>query len=105
MTLTTAPAPMTTRQGAPLPLFALPRVELLSVNENDIPLELDIRFAVMYSPEEFAQTFAHLAAGDLDVAPLLTGIVGMDEVADAFDRLGSSPSDAKILLDPQRGRL
>ena len=29
MTLTTAPAPMTTRTGAPLPLFALPQVELL----------------------------------------------------------------------------
>jgi hypothetical protein len=29
MRLTIAPTPMTTRQGAPLPLFALPRVELL----------------------------------------------------------------------------
>jgi 2,4'-dihydroxyacetophenone dioxygenase len=37
MTLTTATAPMTTRQGAPLPLFALPQVELLSVDDNDIP--------------------------------------------------------------------
>jgi threonine dehydrogenase-like Zn-dependent dehydrogenase len=66
--------------------------------------ELDIRFAVMYSPEEFAQTFAHLAAGDFDAAPLLTGTVGLDEVADAFERLGNSPSEAKILLDPKRGR-
>jgi len=24
--------------------------------------ELDIRFAIMYSPQEFAQTFSHLAA-------------------------------------------
>jgi threonine dehydrogenase-like Zn-dependent dehydrogenase len=64
--------------------------------------ELDIRFAVMYSPEEFAQTFAHLVAGDFDVAPLLTGTVGLDEVADAFERLGNSPSDAKILLDPKK---
>jgi 2-desacetyl-2-hydroxyethyl bacteriochlorophyllide A dehydrogenase len=66
--------------------------------------ELDIRFAVMYSPEEFAQTFAHLAAGNFEVAPLLTGAVGLDGVADAFERLGNSPSDAKILLDPKRGR-
>ena len=65
--------------------------------------ELDIRFAVMYSPEEFAQTFAHLAAGEFDVAPLLTGVVGLDGVADAFERLGNSPADAKILLDPKRG--
>jgi 2-desacetyl-2-hydroxyethyl bacteriochlorophyllide A dehydrogenase len=64
--------------------------------------EIEIRFAVMYSPEEFAQTFAHLAAGDFDVAPLLTGVVALDEVADAFERLGNSPSEAKILLDPKR---
>ena len=64
--------------------------------------ELDIRFAVMYTPQEFAETFAHLAAGDFDVAPLLSGTVGMDQMADAFDRLANSPSDAKILLDPTR---
>jgi threonine dehydrogenase-like Zn-dependent dehydrogenase len=64
--------------------------------------EIDIRFAMMYTPQEFAETFAHLAAGDFDIAPLLTGTVGMDEVADAFDRLANSPSDAKILLDPTR---
>ncbi|MDH6245854.1 zinc-binding dehydrogenase [Mycobacterium sp. OTB74] len=64
--------------------------------------EIDVRFAMMYSAAEFAETFARLAAGDFDVAPLLTGTVGMDEVADAFDRLANSPSDAKILLDPTR---
>ncbi|WP_067838907.1 zinc-binding dehydrogenase [Nocardia lijiangensis] len=62
--------------------------------------ELDIRFVLMYTPEEFAATFAHLAAGELEVAPLLTGTVGMDAVADAFERLRTSPADAKILIDP-----
>ncbi len=64
--------------------------------------ELDIRFSLFYSPDEFAATFAHLAAGDFDVAPLLTGTVGLDGVADAFERLSSNPRDAKILLDPSR---
>jgi threonine dehydrogenase-like Zn-dependent dehydrogenase len=64
--------------------------------------ELDIRFSLFYTLDEFAQTFAHLAAGDFDVAPLLTGTVGLDDVADAFERLRSNPSDAKILLDPAR---
>jgi threonine dehydrogenase-like Zn-dependent dehydrogenase len=64
--------------------------------------ELDLRFSLFYSPEQFAQTFAHLAAGDFDVAPLLTGHVGLDGVADAFQRLRSNPQDAKILLDPTR---
>ena len=62
--------------------------------------ELDIRFAMMYTPQEFAETFAHLAAGDFDVAPLLSGTVGMDQVADVFDRLANSPSDAKIRARP-----
>jgi threonine dehydrogenase-like Zn-dependent dehydrogenase len=64
--------------------------------------ELDIRFSLCYTPEEFAQTFAHLAAGELDAAAMLTGSVGLHGVAEAFERLGNSPSDAKILLDPSR---
>ena len=64
--------------------------------------ELDIRFSLFYSPEEFAATFAHLAAGDFDVAPLLTGTVGLDGVADAFERLKGNPHDAKILIDPSQ---
>ncbi|MEU4314243.1 zinc-binding dehydrogenase [Nocardia sp. NPDC024068] len=62
--------------------------------------ELDIRFSLYYSPEDFAATFAHLSAGDLDARALLTGTVGLDGVADAFDRLRTDPHDAKILLDP-----
>ncbi|BBX59395.1 Sorbitol dehydrogenase [Mycobacterium shottsii] len=67
-----------------------------------IAKELDIRFSLYYTLDEFAQTFAHLAAGDFDVAPLLTGTVALEGVADAFDRLRNNPHDAKILLDPTR---
>ena len=62
--------------------------------------EIDMRFAIMYSPEDFAQTFVHLVAGDFDVTPLLTGSVDLGGVADAFERLGNSPSEAKILIHP-----
>ena len=41
-------------------------------------------------------------AGDLEVAPLLTGTVALDGVSDAFERLRNNPQDAKILLDPTR---
>jgi threonine dehydrogenase-like Zn-dependent dehydrogenase len=64
--------------------------------------ELDIRFSLYYTPEQFAATFTHLAAGDFDVAALLTRTVGLDGVADVFARLHTSPHDAKILLDPSR---
>lgn len=62
--------------------------------------ELDIRFCLYYTPEEFAETAELLASGQLTAAPLLTGTVGFDGVADAFERLGNSPTDAKILIDP-----
>jgi 2,4'-dihydroxyacetophenone dioxygenase len=41
MTMTITPVPATTRSGAPLPLVALPQGELLTVNENYIPLITD----------------------------------------------------------------
>ncbi|MCB0866907.1 MAG: hypothetical protein KDB58_14455, partial [Solirubrobacterales bacterium] len=62
--------------------------------------ELDIRFCLYYTPEEFAETLALLDSGDLDVTALITGTVGFEGVADAFERLGTSPTDAKILIDP-----
>jgi threonine dehydrogenase-like Zn-dependent dehydrogenase len=64
--------------------------------------ELDIRFSLYYTPKQFAETVTHLAAGDLDVAALLTGTVALDGVPEAFARLGTSAQDAKILLDPSR---
>jgi threonine dehydrogenase-like Zn-dependent dehydrogenase len=64
--------------------------------------ELDIRFSLYYTPDEFAQTFTHLAAGDLDGTALPTDTVGLDAVPNVFTRLGNSPHDAKILLDPTR---
>jgi 2,4'-dihydroxyacetophenone dioxygenase len=41
MTLTTAPTPVTTSTGAPLPLVALPQGELLTVSEKDVPMIKD----------------------------------------------------------------
>lgn len=62
--------------------------------------ELDLRFCLYYSPTEFAETLALLASGDLDGTPFVTGHVGLDGVAEAFERLGSSPADAKVIIDP-----
>lgn len=62
--------------------------------------ELDVRFSLYYSPQEFGQTLAMLASGEIDAAALVTGRTGFDGVADAFARLSSSPSDAKIVIDP-----
>ncbi|KUI19963.1 zinc-binding dehydrogenase [Mycobacterium sp. GA-2829] len=63
--------------------------------------EIDLRFVFAYTPLEFRDTLHMLADGDLDVSPLITGTVGLDGVAAAFEALGAAESHAKILIDPR----
>lgn len=62
--------------------------------------EVDIRFAFGYTPLEFRDTLHMLADGKLDASTLVTGTVGLDGVAAAFDALGDPETHAKILIDP-----
>jgi threonine dehydrogenase-like Zn-dependent dehydrogenase len=62
--------------------------------------EIDLRFAFAYDPSEFHQTLQWIASGKVDVAPLVTGTVGLGGVAAAFTALGDPERHAKILVDP-----
>lgn len=62
--------------------------------------EVDVIFSMSYTIEEFAQALGHLAAGELQVAPLVTSHVGLGEVPDAFARLADPERDAKIIVVP-----
>ena len=62
--------------------------------------EISLRFAFYYSPEEYAETLAALGDGRIDVAPLVTGRVGLDGVAGAFRELATPARHAKILVKP-----
>jgi threonine dehydrogenase-like Zn-dependent dehydrogenase len=62
--------------------------------------ELDVRFSFGYRPEEFTATLDRIADGTLDVAPLVTGRVGLDGVADAFRSLRNPEEHAKIIVRP-----
>jgi threonine dehydrogenase-like Zn-dependent dehydrogenase len=62
--------------------------------------ELEIRFAFAYDPAEFHQTLTWIADGKVDVAPFVTGEVGLAGVADAFQALADPERHAKILIDP-----
>jgi threonine dehydrogenase-like Zn-dependent dehydrogenase len=62
--------------------------------------EIDIRFAVGYTPLEFRQTLHILADGKVDAAPLITGTVALGGVAGAFDVLANPGDQVKILIDP-----
>jgi threonine dehydrogenase-like Zn-dependent dehydrogenase len=65
-----------------------------------ISKELDLQFVLGYTQEEFAATLRHIAEGAIPVAPLITGHVGVDGVAQAFADLGSPDRHAKILVHP-----
>lgn len=64
--------------------------------------ELSVQFVLGYTPDEFAQTLQEIAEGRIDVAPLVTGKVGVEGVADAFDALAKPDAHAKILVEPWR---
>lgn len=64
--------------------------------------EVELRFAFCYDPAEFHATLQMIADGKVDPSPLLTGTVGLDEVADAFGWLADPEQHAKILVDPSR---
>lgn len=64
--------------------------------------QLNLQFVLGYTPEEFAQSLRHLAEGAIDGAPLITGRVGLDEVATAFRDLANPEQHAKILVEPWR---
>jgi threonine dehydrogenase-like Zn-dependent dehydrogenase len=62
--------------------------------------ELSMKFVLAYSPEEFAATLGHIADGRIDVSPLVTGRIGLDGVAAAFEDLRSPDKHAKIIVEP-----
>jgi threonine dehydrogenase-like Zn-dependent dehydrogenase len=63
--------------------------------------EIDLRFVLGYTPLEFRDALHLLADGKVDGAPMITGTVGLDGVAAAFDALADPEVHAKILVDPK----
>lgn len=64
--------------------------------------ELSLQFVLGYTREEFAATLHYLAEGKIPTAPLITGKVGVEGVAQAFVDLSSPEHHAKILVEPWR---
>ncbi len=62
--------------------------------------EVDVKFVFAYQPHEFREALHLIADGKVDPTPLITGTVGLDGVAHAFDVLGDPERHAKILIDP-----
>ncbi len=65
-----------------------------------IAKEINMQFVNAYDAQEFAQSLRAIADGEIDVAPLITGEVGLDGVGAAFDDLASPDTHCKILVTP-----
>lgn len=63
--------------------------------------EIDLRFVLGYDPLEFRNTLRMLAEGKIDASALVTGIVGLEGVAGAFDALVVPETHAKVIIDPR----
>ena len=60
--------------------------------------ELDVRFAFAYGQHEFAATLTRLGRGELAVDSLVTDVVGIDGVRDAFEALRTPGEHGKVLI-------
>ncbi len=63
--------------------------------------EIDLRFVVGYGPLEFRDTLQMLANGKVNATALVTGTVGLDGAASAFDELAHPGHHAKVVIDPR----
>ena len=65
-----------------------------------IAKEINVQFVLAYDPNEFADSLRAIAEGDIDVSPMITGDVGLEEVGKAFDDLADPERHCKILVTP-----
>jgi len=65
-----------------------------------IAKEINVQFVLAYTPDEFTDSLRALSEGEIDVTPLITGEVGLDEVGQAFDDLADPERHCKILVTP-----
>lgn len=65
-----------------------------------IAKEMSVQFVFAYEPAEFVASLRAIAEGRIDVAPLITGEVGLDGVGAAFAALADPDRHCKILVTP-----
>lgn len=62
--------------------------------------ELTLQFVVTYTPAEFRDAMHLIADGVVEVGPMITGRVALDDIAAAFATLAKPDEHTKILVKP-----
>jgi threonine dehydrogenase-like Zn-dependent dehydrogenase len=68
-----------------------------------IAKEVELRFVLAYSADEFAATLRNIAEGSIDAGLVVTRRIGLDQVAEAFTALATPEQQAKIIIEPGPG--
>lgn len=63
---------------------------------------LTFKFVLGYTPDEFRESLQHIANGQINVRPMITGRVGLSGVLQAFQDLQNPLQHAKIIVEPKR---
>lgn len=64
--------------------------------------ELSLQYVLACTPAEFAQSLDLIASGRVDAEAMITGKVGLDGVAAAFDELANPNRHSKVVVEPWR---
>lgn len=64
--------------------------------------ELRIQWAVGYDREDFQFAIDMMVAGRVDASPMITNVIDLDEVPDAFEALRKPSQQCKVLIDLSR---
>lgn len=67
-----------------------------------IEKELEIKFVLAYTAAEFRATLESICRGEIDPTPLISGRIGLDEIAAAFKALEDPERHCKIVVLPER---
>jgi threonine dehydrogenase-like Zn-dependent dehydrogenase len=63
--------------------------------------QLTLKFVLGYTPEEYAEALATLGKGAIDTSPMVTRVIGLDDLPAAFTAL-ADPKDCKVVVVPGR---
>ena len=66
---------------------------------NCIAKELRIDFSMAYTHEDFRETIDGIASGKLNAKPMITDVIGIEEVPAMFTALKKPGTRAKVLVE------
>ncbi len=87
-------------RGARLVIVGVCMQEDTIVPMAGIEKEIQMKFVLGYTPDEYAETLGAITSGGIKPGPIVTGRVGLDGVEGAFQTLGDPEEHCKIMVTP-----